>query len=82
MNRKSKKPLVSIGMVAYNGDEYIRKTLDSLLAQTYENFELNISDDVSTDQTQEICREYLARDERIKYRRNEKSSPGVYGEWR
>jgi len=64
-------PLVSIGMVAYNGAKFIRQTLDSLLAQTYENFELIISDDVSTDQTQEICREYLARDERIKYKRND-----------
>ena len=64
-------PLVSIGMVAYNGDEFIRQTLDSLLAQTYENFELIISDDMSTDKTQDICLEYLARDERIKYKRND-----------
>ena len=70
MNRKNNKPHVSIGMVAYNSDEFIRETLDSLLDQTYGNFELIISDDLSTDKTQEICREYLKRDERIRYYRN------------
>ena len=65
------KPLVSIGMLVYNGEMHIRQALDSLLAQEYENFELIISDNASTDRTQDICLEYAARDERIRYYRNE-----------
>ncbi|NER36168.1 MAG: glycosyltransferase [Oscillatoria sp. SIO1A7] len=63
-------PLVSIGMPVYNGDRYLRLALDSLLAQDYDNFELIISDNASTDKTSEICREYAARDSRIRYYRN------------
>ena len=63
-------PLASIGMLVYNGERYIRHALDSLLAQDYENFELIISDNASTDRTQEICLEYAARDKRIQYYRN------------
>lgn len=65
----SDKPLVSIGMPVYNGEKYIRQALDSLLAQDYEHFELIISDNASTDETAEICREYAARDARITYHR-------------
>lgn len=65
------KPFVSIGMPVYNGARYIRQALDSLLAQDYENFELIISDNASTDRTQEICLEYAARDKRIRYYRNQ-----------
>lgn len=57
--------LVSIGMPVYNGEKYICQALDSLLAQDYENFELIISDNASTDRTQEICKEYLRKDKRI-----------------
>lgn len=65
-----RKPLVSIGMPVYNGAEYLRPALDSLLAQDYENFELIISDNHSTDSTQEICLDYMAKDKRIQYYRN------------
>jgi len=65
------KPLVSIGMPVYNGEPHIRQALDSLLAQDYENFELIISDNASTDRTQEICLSYAARDKRIQYYRNQ-----------
>ncbi len=63
---KRKFPLVSIGMPAYNGEKYIRKALGSLLAQDYENFELIISDNASTDATLQICREYADKDRRIR----------------
>lgn len=69
----NEQPLVSIGMPVYNGEKYIRQALDSLLAQDYENFELIISDNASTDQTPAICREYAARDRRIRYFRNEQN---------
>lgn len=68
-NHKS-QPLVSIGMPVYNGEKYIRQALDSLLAQDFKDFELIISDNASTDCTAEICQEYLVRDQRIKYHRN------------
>lgn len=66
----NEKPLVSICMPVYNGERFIRQSLDSLLAQDYEKFELIISDNASTDRTSEICRNYLAEDERVRYYRN------------
>lgn len=60
-------PLVSIGMPVYNGEKFIREALDSLLAQTFTDFELIISDNASTDSTEAICREYASRDARICY---------------
>ncbi len=64
-------PRVSIGLPVYNGDNYLIETLDSLLAQTYTDFELIICDNASTDGTAEICQAYAARDDRIRYFRNE-----------
>jgi glycosyltransferase involved in cell wall biosynthesis len=64
-------PKVSIGMPVYNGERFLRETLDSLLGQTFEDFELIISDNGSTDGTQTMCREYAARDSRIRYHREE-----------
>jgi glycosyltransferase involved in cell wall biosynthesis len=60
-------PTVSIGMPVYNGAAYICEALDCLLAQTFTNFELIISDNASTDTTQTICEEYVRRDLRIRY---------------
>jgi len=60
-------PQVSIGVPVYNGEPFIREALDSLLAQTFTDFELIISDNASTDRTEAICREYAAKDERIRY---------------
>lgn len=65
--------LVSIGMPVYNTEKHIRQSLDSLLAQDYEDFELIISDNASTDGTQQICLEYAERDKRIQYHRNERN---------
>jgi len=62
-----KNKLVSIGMPVFNGGKHIRDALDSLLAQTYRNFELIISDNSSTDETEQICREYEEIDFRIRY---------------
>lgn len=63
-------PKVSIGLPVYNGEKFIKAALDSLLAQTFADFELIISDNASTDNTEEICRAYAAQDERIRYYRN------------
>ncbi len=58
---------VSVGLPVYNGAEFLREALDSICNQTYENLEIVISDNASTDETAEICREYMARDSRIHY---------------
>lgn len=68
-----KMPQVSIGMPVYNGEKFIREALDSLLAQTFTDFELIISDNASTDGTEAICREYAAKDSRIRYVRQAKN---------
>jgi glycosyltransferase involved in cell wall biosynthesis len=68
-----KNPLVSIGLPVYNGEKFIRRALESLISQSYEHFEIIISDNASTDRTPEICREYMTRDKRIRYLRNPKN---------
>jgi glycosyltransferase involved in cell wall biosynthesis len=60
-------PTVSIGFVVRNDEKYIRQALESLLAQSYTDFELTISDNASTDDTSTICQEYARRDPRITY---------------
>ena len=66
-------PLLSIGLFVYNGEPFLRETLDSLLSQTFRDFELIISDNASTDDTQRICETYAASDSRIRYYRSEKN---------
>jgi glycosyltransferase involved in cell wall biosynthesis len=60
-------PRLSIGLPVYNGERYLAESLDSLLGQSYENFELIISDNASTDGTAGICRRYMKQDCRIRY---------------
>jgi glycosyltransferase involved in cell wall biosynthesis len=60
-------PLVSIGLPVRNGERFLAQALDSLLGQTLQDFELIISDNASTDGTADICRDYAARDARIRY---------------
>lgn len=88
------KPRVSIGLPVFNGEKYLAEALDSILVQTYTDFELIISDNASTDRTSEICEAYVARDPRIRYYRNARnlgaapnfgrvfeSSSGEYFKW-
>lgn len=63
----SASPKVSIGLPVYNGERYLALTIDSILAQTYQDFELIISDNCSTDRSGEICRQYAAKDSRIRF---------------
>jgi glycosyltransferase involved in cell wall biosynthesis len=60
-------PKLTIGLPVYNGEKYLAESLDALLGQSYGDYDLLISDNASTDGTEEICREYLARDKRISY---------------
>lgn len=66
----SSPPLVTIGVPVYNAERHLRQSLDSLLAQTYRDFVLVISDNASTDSTAEICQEYVRQDPRVEYFRN------------
>lgn len=59
-------PLVSIITPLYNCEDIIRETIGSVLAQTYPHWELIIVDDVSTDNSREVVKEYVAKDKRIK----------------
>lgn len=63
-------PSLSIGLPVFNGEDYLEEAVESILAQTYTEFELIISDNASTDRTEEICHSFAERDWRVKYFRN------------
>ena len=64
-------PRVSIGLPVYNGEHFLAETLQSLRVQTYEDLEIIIADNASTDRTREICEPAAAEDGRIRYFRHE-----------
>ena len=66
-------PKVTIGIPVYNGENYLADTLDSILSQTFEDFEVLITDNASTDGTEAICRAYAERDPRVRYHRQPKN---------
>jgi glycosyltransferase involved in cell wall biosynthesis len=63
-------PAISVVMPAYNAAGYVREALDSMLAQTFRDFELIVVDDASTDATPEILAEYARADPRVQVLRN------------
>jgi hypothetical protein len=65
------RPTVSIGLPVRNGATFVAEAIESILAQTFADFELVISDNASTDRTPEICRGYAAADRRIRFYRQE-----------
>jgi glycosyltransferase involved in cell wall biosynthesis len=60
-------PRLTVGLPVHNGERFLRQSLDALLSQTFNDFELIISDNASTDSTPEICASYARRDPRIRY---------------
>ena len=60
-------PKVSVGMPVYNGQDYVRDAIEAILNQTYQDFELVISDNFSTDQTSTICKKIADEDPRVRY---------------
>lgn len=66
-------PLVSVLMTSYNREKYIASAIESVLASTYENFELIIVDDGSKDSTVEIAKKYAQKDSRVHVHINEKN---------
>lgn len=69
----TENPRVTIGIPVYNGENYLVESIESILAQTFTDFELIIADNASTDKTAEICQQYAAQDPRIRYVRNDKN---------
>jgi len=61
------RPALSIGMPIFNGEKYVSQAISSLLSQSFEDFEVIISDNCSTDGTEIICREFSEKDTRIRY---------------
>lgn len=60
------KELISVIIPVYNVEKYLRQCIDSVLAQTYEKFEMILVDDGSTDDSRTICEEYVAKDDRLR----------------
>jgi glycosyltransferase involved in cell wall biosynthesis len=73
---------LSIGLPVFNGEDYLEQAIESLLAQTYSDFEFVISDNASTDSTEDICRAYAVQDRRIKYHRNPKNIGAIQNWYR
>jgi glycosyltransferase involved in cell wall biosynthesis len=65
--RMSGIPRLSVGLPIYNGENFLAESLEALLGQSYEDFELIISDNASTDATADICQQYARQDSRIRY---------------
>lgn len=68
------KPLVTIGVPVYNGEKFILETLSTALNQTYRNIEIVISDNASTDNTQQICESIASKHKNVSYIRHLKNN--------
>lgn len=76
----SDSPLVSVCVPTYNGELYLRECLDSILAQTTDDFELLLVDDCSKDRTRELSASYAAKDSRVRLVPNQ-ANLGLVGNW-
>jgi len=74
-------PVLTIGMAVYNGEQTVGRAIESLLAQTFDDFSLLVSDNASTDSTESICRDYARSDDRVRYVRQPVNlgAPGNFG---
>jgi len=82
INTRNFEPLVSIIIPNYNHEKYLKARIDSVIKQTYTNFELIILDDCSTDNSRILIGDYAKRDERIRTVFNTKNSGNVFKQWR
>jgi glycosyltransferase involved in cell wall biosynthesis len=78
MGKYKYEPLISIITATYNHENYIAECIESVLCQTYENWEMIIVDDASTDKTPYIVEQYAKKDNRIKFIRNEKNNGPLF----
>jgi glycosyltransferase involved in cell wall biosynthesis len=72
-----RSPRLSIGLPVYNGERYLEQSIESILGQTFTDFELIICDNASTDDTATICRRYVEVDPRVRYHRNPENIGGA-----
>ena len=75
--KNQKKPTVTIGLPVYNGSEWLNDCLLSLINQDYENIEIVIRDDCSTDDTRKICNHFVKKYDFIKFFQNKKNVGGL-----
>ena len=68
-----RRPKVSIGTPVFNGERYLREALEAIARQTFTDFEVIICDNASTDGTEAIAREFVQRDSRFHYHRNQEN---------
>lgn len=73
-----KKVKVSIGLPTYNGERFIQKKIESILNQTFDNFELIISDNASTDRTVEFIEDFAKKDDRIRFFKHEQNMGSIW----
>jgi len=73
MDPVNKEPAITIGLPVFNDCKFISTTLESLLAQSFRNFRLLVSDNASSDGTSEICQKFARRDSRICYIRHKEN---------
>ena len=71
-------PRLTLGLPVYNGERFLAQSLDALLAQTYSDFELIISDNGSSDRTSEIAKQYQSVDPRIRYVRHDQNRGSTF----
>lgn len=74
------EPKVGIGLPVYNGEEYLAQAIESIIGQTFQDWECVISDNASSDKTAEIAQAYAERDPRIRYSRNATNIGGAHNE--
>jgi glycosyltransferase involved in cell wall biosynthesis len=73
VDKNMREPLVSVVMPVYNAEKYVKESVESILNQTYKNFELIVIDDGSKDKSFEIVAELAAKDKRIKLLKNDRN---------
>lgn len=78
MSSQTGRPLVSVVVPVYNGEEYLEESLESILGQTYDNLEVLVMDDASTDGAPAILQSFAERDDRVRYER-QPSNRGIFG---
>ena len=72
-NNNNNKPLVSVIMPVYNAEKYLDRSISSIINQTYDNLEILLIDDCSTDNSYNILKEYAKKDKRIKVFHNQEN---------
>lgn len=78
MSDQKIQPKLTIGIPVFNGEKVLKKCLDSIINQTYGDFEIILSDNASTDMTSKICKDYEKKDARIKFFQQKSNKRSVW----